>query len=226
MFRLSALLPLVAICSKGRLRIRVHEVENRFPQHLLRGVTEHVRHAVIDKCRPVVAIDDPHAFERRFDDLPITFLARAERFLRAVAFGDIPYKGAEQVAAAGRCARDGELDRKLVTVAMESSHLESLVENRPLAGGEKAAETKNVRAAIPKRNDGLTHQPAHRFGSRPTEDGFGHRVPVGDHAVGTHRDDRVQRGIEDAAKPAEVLALGRTRGLSFGRGRERLPLKT
>src|ERR1700694_4730806 len=101
---------------------------------------------------------------------------------------------------------------------MQSSQLEPLFEDRPLPGGEKVAQTRLVSAAIAKRNDGLAHQLAHRFGSWPTKNGFGHRVPVGDHAGAIHRYDRVKCGIPDAAKPPKVLALRLTGGLSFIRG--------
>src|ERR1700694_2745640 len=105
-----------------------------------------------------------------------------------------------------------------MTVAMQSSKLEALVENRSLTSGEKVAQAKLVSAAIAKRNDGLANQPADRLGSWPTEDGFGHRVPVGDDAVGTHRDNPIERRIEDASESPQVLTLRRAGGLSFDSG--------
>ena len=68
----------VAVGDKGILGIGVHECEDGFPQHLLRAIAQHVRHAAIDKRCSIVAIDDPHALERGFDDTPIALFTGSE----------------------------------------------------------------------------------------------------------------------------------------------------
>ena len=105
-----------------------------------------------------------------------------------------------------------------MAIAMEAFQFQERVENGPLAGLEKAAETQPMGLAVAQGQDRFRHQSPYCFRLRPTEDGFGHRVPVGDYTLGVHRDHPVESGIKDAAKPPVVVALRRPGGLSFGRG--------
>ena len=68
----------VAIRHERGLRIGVHEGEDRFSQHLLKRVTQHVGHPTIDERRLIVAVNDPHAFEGRFDDPSVALFTGSE----------------------------------------------------------------------------------------------------------------------------------------------------
>ena len=64
-------------------------------------------------------------------------------------------------------------------------------------------------------HDGIRDRSAHDLGLWPAKDRFRHRVPIGDDAVGVHRDDRVEGGIEDACQPPQIFALRHACGFSF-----------
>src|SRR3989442_9669441 len=101
---------------------------------------------------------------------------------------------------------------------MEALQLRASVEDGSFTGLEEAGDTEPVRLPITRGNDRLRHRPAHGLGLWPPENGLRHRVPVGDDAVRVHRDDRVERGIEDAAEPSQVLVLRRAGGFPFRGG--------
>src|SRR5207245_9699845 len=113
---------------------------------------------------------------------------------------------------------DGELDWKFVAITMEAFQLRARVENRSFTGLEEAGETETVRLPITRGNDGIRHQPADGLGLWPPKDRLRHRVPVGDDPIRVHRDNRVERGIENAAEPPQVLLLRNAGGSPFGRG--------
>ena len=86
-----------------------------------------------------------------------------------------------------------------MAVAMEALQFQARVEHGPLTGLQKAAEAQAVGLPVAGRHDGFRDQSADCLGFWPPEHNLSHRIPVGDQAVGVHRDEGVERGIEDAA---------------------------
>ena len=122
-------------------------------------------------------------------------------------FGDVAHERAEEVAAAGaHRVGHGNLDRKLVPVAVEAAQLEPPVDDRRFAGLVKPAQAFDVRRAETGRDDRIGQLPADDVVARPAEGRRRLRVPRHDPAVGIHADEAVVRRIEH--QPRARLALG------------------
>ena len=121
--------------------------------------------------------------------------------------GDVAHEGAEEISAAGADGiGHGNLDRKLVPVAVQAAQLEPPVHDRRVAGLVKPAQALDVGGAEPRRDDGLGQLPPDHVVERPAERRRRLRVPPHDPAVGVHADERVVRRIEHEPRPR--LALG------------------
>ena len=174
----------------------------------------------VDTLRRRVPADDEALEVSRHDRVACRVQNRCQSaigLLRLAPFGDITYEGAKDISTPGRCRRDRNLDGELVAVTMPCFQLESLVEDGPFAGFEKSPETPAVGFAVALGDDRVSHHLADDLRPCPTEDSFGHRIPVRDLALGVHRHDRIQRGVEDAAPPLRAehaRAAARKRGIA------------
>ena len=78
-----------------------HELQDAAPRDLSGLVAEHGRHALIDKRRPSLGIDQPDAFVRGLDQAAIALLALSELVLCLLAGGDVDHDHADAQDLAG-----------------------------------------------------------------------------------------------------------------------------
>jgi len=101
------------------------------------------------------------------------------------------------------------LGREVAPVGAHSRHLDSLVEDARLPGGQVACETLPMRLAQRGRHDDVREFPADHLISPVAEDVFERAAHVRHASAPVDADDRVEGGFEDRALPrsvAEVLS--------------------
>ena len=71
-------------------RLLIHEGVERLSQHFFSRVAEHLRHTAVDVSGAGVLVDEPDAFMRGLDDLPVLLFAGGEGLLRSSADDELP----------------------------------------------------------------------------------------------------------------------------------------
>ena len=84
---------------------------------------------------------------------------------------------------------NGDLDRKLMAVAVQAGQLDGVADQPALTGLDEARQTSLVGVAIATRNDRADQGPPHRFIVRPAEDLLRLAVPAGDQSSLIGADD-------------------------------------
>src|SRR2546428_9456979 len=175
----------------------MYEVLHACSEQLVRLVAEDRPRGRRDVQAATVGIEPRDEVGRVLREEPKTRFTRAKVVLHALSVGDVADEGAEHPAAVAPGRRDGELDRKLVAVAMLCLDLDAPAEDRPLPGGKESSECGLVAAAIALWNDVLSEAMAHRLLARPAEEGLRPGTPLGDTAGLVQSDDGVERRVDD-----------------------------
>ena len=146
-----------------------------------------------DALRVVLARDDDR-------DAPERRLLRgevAQLLLVAAALRDVADVAGEHRRAAELGPRDPDLGRELAAVGAHRGQLERVVDHPPPARAQVAVEPVAVRLAQRRRDDQLGEVPADHVLRLVAEHLLGRAVDLDDVAGGVHRDDRVERRVED-----------------------------
>ena len=93
MLFVNTLLPPFQKLLRFALRLFIHERQQRFAEHLLDCVAEHLCHASIGECRVRLGVDAPNAFVRCLDDLPVLLFAFTQS-PRACLYRGLQFRGA------------------------------------------------------------------------------------------------------------------------------------
>ncbi len=182
----------------------VVRVDERLPEH--RGLRPALRRvagqpldlgADVADRRVLVELADIRDGRDLLDELAVALLGLLARGLGGVHAGEVAQEGDEQRLVVDVVAGDGQLDRDLAAVAPHRAQLEPAAEDAGLAGGEVPRDRPLVRRAEVRRDDQLRDRPAARVGAVVSERALGGGVEVDDAALGVHRDDAVQRDVED-----------------------------
>src|SRR5262249_15583551 len=117
-----------------------------------------------------------------------------ELLLALSALRDVAQKGAEKetFAAPDRCA-DRNLERKLLSVAMQLRQLEGPPHDRGVAGFVESAQSCQVRLAEWHGDDRVHERASNRFLPGPAEGGLRLRVPGRNLSVRAHANERIMR---------------------------------
>ena len=125
-----------------------------------------------------------------------------------LALGDVVQEGDEADGAFHFDGRDGQLDRKLVTVAVEGLELQPLVQHPSLSRSEKPLQALTVSVPLSGRDDRFSQDPADRLLPGPAEGRLRLTVPLRDQATAVHPDDGFVGGLDDAAELVFALLEG------------------
>lgn len=148
-----------------------------------------------------------HALADRVED-QIALPAQAEqRCFRALLLGEVADEGAEDPGVVETNGGYGQLDRQLVSIAVQSGQFDALVDDGPVAAGGKGSQPALVGFAMAQRNDGLGHRSADDLRARPPEGPLRLGIPLDDAAVGVGDDNRIQRMLNDEPSVLESLQL-------------------
>jgi hypothetical protein len=161
----------------------------------------------------------PRFFQRpRFRQDARDRVLRRELALGTFPGRNIPDERAENIGIAQPGGRNGDFDGKLMAVAVGSHHLDPSIEECALPGIQEMAQSALMRVPIAHRNHRLGHAAAERFLPLPPENIDRLRIPIRNDAARIHRNDGVQRRIDDdpvAFLTLQQRGLRRTRPFTF-----------
>jgi hypothetical protein len=123
--------------------------------------------------------------------------ALAELFFRSFRISDVSNEGTEDPILAEFERHDFQLDGKLHAAAADGGDLDAPPQQRTFARGQEMPHAALVCHALRLRNDQFRHALADRFAAAPAEHDVGLLVPTGDCSGSIHRDDGIQRGVDD-----------------------------
>src|SRR5688572_24749373 len=124
------------------------------------------------------------------------------------ALGDVPDEAAEHALALVDDGRDGQLDRKLGSIATESDHFDSAIQNRAFARFQITLQSAHMLRPVPGRNDQLMQRLTEGLFASPAENQFGLPVPVADDPLRIESHHRVESGVDGQPQPRFALARG------------------
>ena len=143
--------------------------------------------------------------------LPQLRQQRVNPLLILFAVGDVADECAKEPSGRDLQGMNRQFDREFPAIAVERGQLQSLVEDWTLAGCEESANALTVCFSETFWQEEFRDFLSQRLFSIPAKGHFGLRVPVPDFAVGIHRDDRVQRGLDEQAATLVHFVQGRVR---------------
>jgi hypothetical protein len=181
-------------------------------QHLFGRVADDAAERVVDLVEAAFQCHQGHAdrgvVERGLEDLQLRLARR-----------DVVHQGREAPAVGAGRAADRQLDREHLARLPLGRNLDTLVDDRALAGAQEAGQALVVGVAVLFGDDEVAEALADRLLGRPAEGLLGEAVPVGDVAGLVDGDDGlvgVGHDLAGAGLAGPKLLLAAAHGLEGG----------
>ena len=150
--------------------------------------------AVVDRT---VGCSAPEHLWNGFRRLTQIEFALPQFLFGSFGLGNIPEKSTKDPILALSHGHDFQLNREFNAAAPHCVYFNAPAQNGAFAGGQEMPQPALVCEPLLWRNDQVRHAGADGFAAAPAEYDFGLLVPTGGCSRGIHRDDRVQRGVND-----------------------------